>query len=53
MRELEVCCSSEKVYLARGYWSNIVEIANQIVQKWNFEWFNLTKEELKTKIAEI
>jgi len=39
--------------LARTYRSNVVGMANQTVQKWSFEWFNLSKEAFIVKIAEI
>jgi len=33
--------------------SNIVTIAHNVIQKWNFSWLDLTKETFKFKINEM
>jgi len=33
--------------------SNIVTVAHNVIQKWNFSWFDLTEEIFKSKIKEL
>jgi len=39
--------------LSRFYKSNVVCLANTVVQRWVFDWFNLSKEEFKKKIQNL
>jgi len=33
--------------------SNIINIAHNVIQKWNFSWLDLSKENFKSKIKEM
>jgi len=40
-------------YTSRMFKSNVVYVANQSVQRWNFNWLEMTKETFKEKLKEI
>jgi len=39
--------------LARMYKANIVAVAHETVQRWNFEWPHMNKEEFKKRLKSI